>query len=97
MTTPRRLVLVSAAMAQDGFYPEGVEAFKQLEGNAATFGPGVKASPLGQAYPDVDRTNLFSKVGDLTKRPFDWSADVARPQPRTLVERFLVSALKAVG
>jgi hypothetical protein len=40
-------------------------------------GGGVKASPLGQAYPDVDWTNLFRKVGDLTKRPFDWSADVA--------------------
>jgi pimeloyl-ACP methyl ester carboxylesterase len=80
-----RLVLVSAAMRQDGFYPDGVAAFKQLEANAATFGPAVKASPLGQAYPDVDWTNLFSKVGDLTKRPFDWSADVARLQTRTLL------------
>lgn len=80
-----RLVLVSAAMKQDGFYPEGVAAFKQLEANAATLGPGVKASPLGKAYPDVDWTNLFRKVGDLTKRPFDWSADVAKLQPRTLL------------
>jgi pimeloyl-ACP methyl ester carboxylesterase len=80
-----RLVVVSAAMKQDGFYPEGVAAFKQLEANAATFGPGVKASPLGQAYPDVDWTNLFRKVGDLTKRPYDWSADVARLQARTLL------------
>jgi len=80
-----RLVLVSAAMRQDGFYPEGVEAFKQMEANAATFGPGVKASPLGQAYPDVDWTNLFRKVGDLTRRPFDWSADVARLRARTLL------------
>jgi pimeloyl-ACP methyl ester carboxylesterase len=80
-----RLVVVSAAMRQDGFYPEGVAAFKQLEANAATYGPGVKASPLGQAYPDVDWTNLFSKVGDLTKRPFDWSADVAKLQARTLL------------
>lgn len=80
-----RLVLVSAAMRQDGFYPEGVAAFKQLEANAATLGPGVKASPLGKAYPDVDWTNLFRKVGDLTKRPFDWSADVARLRARTLL------------
>jgi pimeloyl-ACP methyl ester carboxylesterase len=78
-----RLVIVSAAMRQDGFYPEGVEAFKQLEANAAAIGPGVKASPLGQAYPDVDWTNLFRKVGDMTKRPFDWSADVARLHART--------------
>jgi hypothetical protein len=25
-------------------------------------GGSVKASPLGEAYPDVDWTNLFSKV-----------------------------------
>jgi pimeloyl-ACP methyl ester carboxylesterase len=80
-----RLVLVSAAMRQDGFYPEVVAAFKQLEANAATLGPGVKASPLGKAYPDVDWTNLFKKIGDLTKRPFDWSADVAKLQARTLL------------
>lgn len=80
-----RLVLVSSTMRQDGFYPEGVAALKQLEANAATFGPGVKASPLGEAYPDVDWTNLFRKVGNLTKRPFDWSADVAKVQARTLL------------
>jgi len=80
-----RLVLVSAAMRQDGFYPEGVAAFQQLEANAATLGPGVEASPLGKAYPDVDWTNLFRKVGDLTKRPFDWSAGVAKLQARTLL------------
>jgi len=80
-----RLVIVSATMKQDGFYPEGVEAFKQLEASAATIGPGVKASPLGQTYPDVDWTNLFRKVGDMTKRPFDWSADVAKIKARTLL------------
>lgn len=80
-----RLVLVSAAMRQDGFYPEGVVAFKRLEANAATLGPGVKASPLGQAYPDVDWTNLFRKLGDMTKRSFDWSAEVAKLQVRTLL------------
>jgi pimeloyl-ACP methyl ester carboxylesterase len=81
-----RLVLVAArGMRQDGAYPEVVAAFNQLEANAAMIGPGVKASPLGQAYPDVDWTNLFSKVGDLTKRSFDWSADIARVQARTLL------------
>lgn len=80
-----RLMIVSAAMRQDGFYPEAVAAFKQLEANAATFGPGVKASPLGQAWPDVDWTNLFTKVGALTKRPWDWSADVAKLTARTLL------------
>lgn len=80
-----RLVLVSVAMRQDGFYPEVVTAFKQLEAKASTLGDGVKASPLGKDYPDVDWTNLFRKVGDLTKRPFDWSAGVAKLQARTLL------------
>jgi len=72
-------------MRQDDAYPEVVAAFNQLEANAAMLGGSVKASPLGQAYPDVDWTNLFRKVGDLTKRPFDWSADVAKLQARTLL------------
>ena len=80
-----RLVLVSAAMSLDGFYPQGVTAFKQLETNAATLGPGVKASPLGKLYPDVDWTNLFRKVGDMTKRPYDWSAEVSKLHARTLL------------
>ena len=80
-----RLVLVSGMMRQDGAYPDAVAALNQLEGNAAMLGASVKATPLGQAYPDVDWTNLFRKVGDLTKRPFDWSADVAKVQARTLL------------
>jgi len=80
-----RLVLVSGTMKKDGSYPEVVLAFNQLEANAAMLGGSVKASPLGQAYPDVDWTKLFSKVGDLTKRPFDWSADVAKVRARTLL------------
>ena len=80
-----RLVLVSAAMRQDGFYPEVVTAFQQLEANAATLGPNVKASPLGKTYPDVDWTKLFKKVGDMTKRPYDWSADVAKLHARALL------------
>jgi len=80
-----RLVLVSAAMKQDGFYPEAVAAFKQLEASAATLGPSVKASPLGQTYPNVDWINLFRKVGDMTKRPYDWSAEVTKLQAHTLL------------
>ncbi len=70
-------MIVSGSLRQDGSYPEVVAAFNQLGANAAMLAGSVKASPLGQAYPDVDWTKLFSKVGDLTKRPFDWSADVA--------------------
>lgn len=80
-----RLVLVAARMRQDGAYPEVVAAFNQLEANAPMIGGGVKTSPLGQAYPEVDWVNLFRKVGDMTKRPFDWSAEVAALRARTLL------------
>lgn len=80
-----RLVVVSTTMRKDGWYPEGVAAFDQLEAHAASYGPAVKASPLGQAYPDVDWTNLFRKIGELSKRPFDVSADVAKVKARTLL------------
>jgi len=80
-----RLVLLAARLRQDDAFPEVVAALNQLEANAAVVGPSVKASPLGQAYADVDWTNLFRKVGDLTKQPFDWSADVAKLKARTLL------------
>lgn len=80
-----RLVIVAARMRQDGFYPEVLAAFEQMEANAAMVDEGVKASPMGQAYPDVDWTNLFRKLADLNKRPFDWSADVAKIQAWTLL------------
>ena len=80
-----RLVLVSTTMTRDGWYPEGVEAFDQLEANAALLGDSVEASPLGQAYPDVDWTNLFRKIGDMSRRPFDWSAEIGELQARTLL------------
>ena len=80
-----RLVLMAARMRQDGAFPEVVAAFNQLEANAAMIGGNVKASPLGQAYPNVDWTNLFRKVGEMTKRDFDWSAHVAKLRSRTLL------------
>jgi len=80
-----RLVLLAARMRQDDAFPEVVASLNQLEANAAMLGGSVKASPLGQAYPHVDWTNLFRKVGDMTKRPFDWSADIAKLKTCTLL------------
>lgn len=80
-----RLVLLAARMRQDGAYPEVVAAFNSLEANAAAIGAAVKASPMGQAYPEVDWIRLFTKVGEMTKRPFDWSAEVPRIAARTLL------------
>lgn len=80
-----RLVFVSSTLKLDGWYPEGVAAFQQLEANAALYGESVEASPLGRTYPRVDWTNLFRKIGEMTERPFDVSADVTRLRARTLL------------
>lgn len=80
-----RLVLVSVPARREGSFPEVLAAFDQMEANAAMIGGNIAASPLAQLYPDVDWTNLLGKIGDLTKRPYDWSADVASMRARTLL------------
>lgn len=80
-----RLVVVSAALRMDGFYPEGMAAFEQLETNAAMLGESVKGSPLGQTYPKVDWTTLFRKIGEMARRPDDLSELLASLRPRTLL------------
>ena len=80
-----RLVLVSLTMNQNGWFPDGVEALKQLEGNAEPYGNSVKESPLGAAYPKVDWVNLFKKVGKTANDPIDVSAEVPSVKARTLL------------
>ena len=80
-----RLVVVSTTMRMDGWYPEGIAAFDQLEANAAAYGPALKASPMGEAYPDVDWTKLFQKMGAMAREPEDLTADISKIKARTLL------------
>ena len=58
-----RLVLVSGAMRKDGFYPEGVTAFDQLEANAATYGPASRHRRWGRPIPmSIGRTSSGRSV-----------------------------------
>lgn len=75
-----RLIVISAPMAQDGFYPEVNAAFEQMAPSAAQVAQSIKGSPLGQRYPDVNWENQLRKIGDMATRPFDWSAQVKRIQ-----------------
>lgn len=84
-TVVDRLVLVSTPMKHDGSYPEVLAAFEQMEANASLIAPNVAASPLGGLYPAVNWENLFRKVGELTKRPFDWSVHVPEIGARTML------------
>jgi pimeloyl-ACP methyl ester carboxylesterase len=72
----KRLIVISAAMAQDGAYPEVNAAFEQMGLHAAQIAPNIKESPLGQLYPEVNWENLLRKIGDMESLPFDWSAQV---------------------
>ena len=71
-----RLIVISAAMAQDGAYPEVNAAFEQMGLHAAQIAQNIKGSPLGQLYPEVNWENLLRKIGEMESRPFDWSTQV---------------------
>lgn len=72
----KRLIVVSAAMAQDGSYPEVNAAFDQMGQHAAQIAQNIKGSPLGKLYPEVNWENLLRKIGEMESQTFDWSAQV---------------------
>lgn len=76
----RRLVLVSVASRRDGWYPESLAGMDQMGSQLAEM---LKGSPMYQIYAQVaprvqDWPVLLDKTGDLLRRDFDWSADIAR-------------------
>ena len=73
----RRLVVVSTPMRRADAYPEVIAAFDGLVASAPQIGAALQQSPLAQLYPEVDWTRLFTKLGEMTKHDYDWSAEVA--------------------
>ncbi|WP_353641003.1 alpha/beta hydrolase [Mesorhizobium sp. WSM2239] len=76
----RRLALVSAGFADDGFYPEIKAQQVQLTGAAAEF---MKETPMYTSYVAVapkpeDFPKLLDQMGNLMRKPYDWSADAAK-------------------
>ncbi len=78
----RRLVLVSTVFKRDGWYPEVLAAFAQMGPQAAE---GMKQSPLSTLYPSVNWGALFTKIGELETRDYDWSRNVAALKAPTLL------------
>jgi pimeloyl-ACP methyl ester carboxylesterase len=78
----RRLVLVSAAFRRAGWFPEVLAAFDRM---GPAFGAGMAHSPLAALYPGKDWAALFTKLGDLLRRDYDWSSDVAALRAPTLL------------
>lgn len=76
----RRLVLVSGSFAKDGFYPGMIVAQGQLSGKMAE---AMKDTPMSKSYAAVapnpgEFPKLLDAMGDMMKKPFDWSADVPK-------------------
>ncbi|MBP0582159.1 alpha/beta fold hydrolase [Labrys sp. LIt4] len=76
----RRLVLVSAGFAQDGFYPEMLPMQAQVGAGMAEM---MKATPMYQSYvkvaPDpAEFPRLLDAMGALMRKPYDWSSDVPK-------------------
>jgi len=76
----RRLVLVSAGYARDGFYPDVLAQQAQVGAAAAE---AMKGTPMYQSYAAVapkpeDFPRLLDQMGELMARPYDWAEDVKK-------------------
>ena len=76
----RRLVLISAGFAQDGFYPELLPMQAQV---GAAIAEQMKATPIYKSYvaraPKPEEfPRLLDRMGELMRKPYDWSEDVKK-------------------
>lgn len=76
----RRLVIVSAGFAQDGFYPEMLPQQAQVSAASA---PMMKDTPMYTSYaaiaPDPSEfPRLLDAMRELMRTPYDWREDVAK-------------------
>ena len=83
----RKLAVVSFPFRRDGWFPEIRTAFDEM--SRAGF-ETMRQSPLyaewSEVAPDTDSfPTLMDKIGELQRRPYDWSDDVAGLQPETLL------------
>ena len=75
----RKLVLISTTFRRDGWYPELLPVMSSMTAETAE---QMKQSPMYDAYASVapkveDWPVIVTKVSDLLKQDYDWSADVA--------------------
>lgn len=83
----RRLAIVSAGFARDGYFPDILEQQAQVSGDAAPF---MMDTPMYQTYaalaPEPERfPELLDRMGELMRRPYDWSDDVRNLAVPTLL------------
>jgi len=76
----RRLVLVSAGYARDGFYPEMLPMQAAV---GAAMAESMKETPMYQSYaaiaPDPGEfPKLLDRMGEWMRKPYDWEQDVKK-------------------
>ncbi len=74
----RRLALVSAPFAREGFFPEMIP---QQESVSADMAEQMKDTPMFKSYVAVaphpeDFPKLLDRMGELMRKPYDWREDV---------------------
>lgn len=83
----RRLVLVSAGFAQNGFHPDMLPQQAAVSGKIAD---QFKGTPIHDSYMAVaprkeDFPKLLDLMGEWMRTPYDWSADVKKLTMPTLL------------
>lgn len=81
------LVVVSTAFRRDGWYPEVRAGMAQVGPQAAE---PMKQTPMYKAYASIapkpdDWPVLLTKVGELVRKEYDWSREVAAIKAPTLL------------
>ena len=83
----RKLVLVSTPFKREGWYPEILTGMGQMGPQIAE---QMKQTPMYQQYASIapkpeDWPVLLTKLGELLRRDYDWSHEVATIQASTLI------------
>jgi pimeloyl-ACP methyl ester carboxylesterase len=83
----RKLVLVSTTFKREGWYPEVLAAMSSSGPESAE---AMKATPMYEMYsrlaPRVeDWPVLHTKLGEMLRRDYDWSAEVAAMRVPTML------------
>jgi pimeloyl-ACP methyl ester carboxylesterase len=83
----RKLVVVSCPFKRDGWYPEMVAGMSQMSPGAAE---PMKQTPMYALYAQVaprvdDWPVLLTKMGEMLRKDYDWTKDVAAMKTPTLI------------
>jgi pimeloyl-ACP methyl ester carboxylesterase len=79
-TVVRRLAVISAPYAQNGFFPE---MLPQQAAVGSAMADQMKETPMYKSYVAVapnpkDFPRLLDRMGEFMRRPYDWSEDVKK-------------------